>query len=273
MGTKSRETLFGSTIRASAEKAAEARREADVLACQAWNYRMLGYKGPAQPSPTLGDALNAGYGYLEVRCLGCDTHQTVALAIIRRRKCTPIHELERYMRSRTALRSGAIRTSGVTSWRCDRLRSARWSRRQFGGRAKDDLMRMKPIIISAAICLPLFAFLARRSMWLDVYGAYAPETYAAVVRIAPVGTPISEATSNMQWRGFKCTPRRNQPYAGDNVQDPRKGQVYFPASDFVGCRASRWLPDLFPKWWGVIFAYGSDGAVSNIAVAVNWDTL
>ena len=49
------------------------RREADRLACVAWNYRMLGYRGPAQPSPTLGDALNAGYGYLEVRCLGCDT--------------------------------------------------------------------------------------------------------------------------------------------------------------------------------------------------------
>ena len=33
MGTKSRETLYGSTIRASAEKAKVARRHADVLAC------------------------------------------------------------------------------------------------------------------------------------------------------------------------------------------------------------------------------------------------
>ena len=57
---------------------------------------MLGYKGPAQPSPALGDALNAGYIYLEVRCQGCDAHQTVALDIIRRP--TPIHEIERYMR-------------------------------------------------------------------------------------------------------------------------------------------------------------------------------
>jgi hypothetical protein len=31
---------------------------------------MLGYKGSAQPLAALGDALNAGYGYLEVRCLG-----------------------------------------------------------------------------------------------------------------------------------------------------------------------------------------------------------
>jgi ribosomal protein S27E len=47
---------------------------------------------------SLGDALNARYLYLEVRCLGCDTHQTVALTIVRRPKTTPIHELERYIR-------------------------------------------------------------------------------------------------------------------------------------------------------------------------------
>ncbi|MDB5616605.1 hypothetical protein [Tardiphaga sp.] len=98
MGTKARETLFGPTIRASAERANIARRHADVLACEAWNYRMLGYRGPAQPSPTIGDALNAGFGYLEVRCHGCDTHQTVALDIIRRPKETPVYDLERYMR-------------------------------------------------------------------------------------------------------------------------------------------------------------------------------
>ena len=61
MGTKSHETMFGPSIRASAEKAAAARKEAECLACEAWNKRMLGYRGPAQPSPTLGDALNAGY--------------------------------------------------------------------------------------------------------------------------------------------------------------------------------------------------------------------
>jgi hypothetical protein len=100
MGTKSRETLYGGSIGASAERAREARKAADKLACDAWNQRMLGYKGPAQPSPTLGDALNAGFLHLEVRCLGCDTHQTVTLDIVRRPKSTPIHELERYMRCR-----------------------------------------------------------------------------------------------------------------------------------------------------------------------------
>jgi hypothetical protein len=79
MGTTSRESIYGSSIRASAERAKDARKEADRLAC-------------------LSDALNAGYLYLEVRCLGCDTLQTVALDIVRRPKSTPIHELERYMR-------------------------------------------------------------------------------------------------------------------------------------------------------------------------------
>src|SRR5262245_413403 len=104
MGTKSRETIYGASVRAAAERAAEARREADRLAVEAWNKRMLGFQGPAQPSPTLGDAINAGCSYLEVRCLGCDTHQTVALDIVRRAKVTPINELERYMRCTNARR-------------------------------------------------------------------------------------------------------------------------------------------------------------------------
>src|ERR1700722_18122952 len=97
MSTKSRQSLYGTSIRMSAERAKQALKEADRLACEAWNMRMLGYKGPAQPSPTIGDALNAGYGYLEVRRLGCGTHQNDPLANIRRQKAIPIHELERYM--------------------------------------------------------------------------------------------------------------------------------------------------------------------------------
>jgi hypothetical protein len=36
MGTKSRESMFGPSIRASAERAAAARKEADRPACEAW---------------------------------------------------------------------------------------------------------------------------------------------------------------------------------------------------------------------------------------------
>src|SRR6187200_1065042 len=81
MGTKSRESIYGASIRAAAQDAVRARKAADRLACEAWNKRMLGFQGPAQPSPAFGDAINAGFGYLEVKCLGCNTHQTVALDI------------------------------------------------------------------------------------------------------------------------------------------------------------------------------------------------
>jgi len=59
MGTKSRESIYGASVRAASEQAAEARKTADRLACEAWNKRMLGFQGPAQPSPALVDALNA----------------------------------------------------------------------------------------------------------------------------------------------------------------------------------------------------------------------
>src|SRR6476646_7195242 len=98
MGTQSLETIYGASIRAAAARAAETRKDADRLACEAWNKRMLGFQGPPRPSPALGGALNAGYRYLEVKCLGCNTHQTVALDIVRRPKTTAVHELERYMR-------------------------------------------------------------------------------------------------------------------------------------------------------------------------------
>jgi hypothetical protein len=74
MSTKSRDSLYGTSIWISAEGAKEARREANGLAGKAWNERMLGFRGPAQPSPLLGDALNSGYRYLAVRRAGCDLH-------------------------------------------------------------------------------------------------------------------------------------------------------------------------------------------------------
>jgi hypothetical protein len=119
MGTKSRDSIYGSSIRASSERAAEARKEADRLACEAWNQRMLGFQGPAQPSPAVGDALNAGFLYLEVKCLGCETHQTVALNIVRRSKATPIYELERYMRCKdcSALRGYSYKRSHLVALR------------------------------------------------------------------------------------------------------------------------------------------------------------
>ena len=96
------------------------------------------YKGPAQPSPTLGDALNAGYGYLEVRCLGCDTHQTVALDVVRRPKTTPIHELERYMRCKdcSQVRGYAYKRSHLVALRLKKISAS--DPPTGGGLGRDD---------------------------------------------------------------------------------------------------------------------------------------
>ena len=135
MGTRSRERIYGASIQAAADQAKAARKQADRLACQAWNMRMLGHQGPAQPSPAIGDALNAGYCYLEVRCLGCDTNQTVALDIVRRPKVTPIHELERYMRCQdcSRLRGYPYKRSHLVALRPTRISAAHPSSTRWPG--------------------------------------------------------------------------------------------------------------------------------------------
>jgi hypothetical protein len=62
--------------------------------------RMEAYGGPARPSPLRGEALNAGFRYLEVTCAGCDTCNTVDLTIVRRPTEMPIWQLKRRMRCR-----------------------------------------------------------------------------------------------------------------------------------------------------------------------------
>jgi hypothetical protein len=98
MGSISKERLWGASLRAANQRAREARLAADIAACEAWNMRLRGYGGPAQPSPLLGEALNAGFRYLEVKCAGCDTYNTVDLTTLRRSKQVPIWQLERRMR-------------------------------------------------------------------------------------------------------------------------------------------------------------------------------
>jgi hypothetical protein len=86
MGTKSREVIWGSQIRgaklsaeSARQRAIEAAREADRAEAYAWSIRMEGYGGPAQPSPTIGQCLNGGLGWLEVECNRCKTRASLPL--------------------------------------------------------------------------------------------------------------------------------------------------------------------------------------------------
>ena len=58
MTTKSRQSLYGASVRAAAQRAKEARKEADRVACEAWNKQMLG-KGVALILPACNtEAMN-----------------------------------------------------------------------------------------------------------------------------------------------------------------------------------------------------------------------
>jgi hypothetical protein len=63
--------------------------------------QMEGYGGPAQPSPTIAQCLNGGYGWLEVECHRQD-RERIPLDAIRRPRDTPIWKLEAALKCRSS---------------------------------------------------------------------------------------------------------------------------------------------------------------------------
>jgi len=62
---------------------------------------MEGYGEPAQPSPTIGQCLNGGLGWLEVECNRCKTRASLPLDAIRRPRDTPLWKLEAALKCRS----------------------------------------------------------------------------------------------------------------------------------------------------------------------------
>src|SRR2546421_3183431 len=101
MSTKSRQTIYGGPImgakiraEGARKRAVQAAREADRAEAEAWSLQMEAYGGPAQPSPTIGQCLNGGLGWLEVECKRCKTRASLPLDAIRRPPNTPVWEIE-----------------------------------------------------------------------------------------------------------------------------------------------------------------------------------
>jgi hypothetical protein len=83
-----------------AERSAELRREgetlireADNLACQSWNEKMWSDGGPIDPSPTIDQAINGGFPWLEIKCSRCLTPRDVDLAALPHVSTTCVHDL------------------------------------------------------------------------------------------------------------------------------------------------------------------------------------
>jgi hypothetical protein len=111
MSTKSRQAIYGGRIigaKIRAQSAREAARkaacEADRAEAEARSIRMEGYGGPAQPSPTIGQCLNGGHGWLEVMCKRCETRASIPLEALRRPRNTPIWRLEAALKCRSCKR-------------------------------------------------------------------------------------------------------------------------------------------------------------------------
>ena len=149
MGTKSRDRLYGTSVRMAAERAAEMRREADTFACDAWNKRMLAFKGPAQPSPTLGDALNAGYVYLESAASAATpirASPSTSCGGPRRRRST---SWSGTCGARTARWCGAMPTSAAIWSRSGGPRLRQAIRRRIGGRGSGEVSPFRTTIRSS----------------------------------------------------------------------------------------------------------------------------
>jgi hypothetical protein len=52
-------------------------QQADRLLCESWNERMWSDGEPIDPSPTIDQAINSGFSWLEIRCSRCKTPSDV----------------------------------------------------------------------------------------------------------------------------------------------------------------------------------------------------
>jgi hypothetical protein len=86
-------------------QAAEARAVADRLECEEWSIRQF-IGGPAEPSPSIAQALNAGRDLLEVRCRRCNHGDYIALADLVLPRERPVHTLAKVLACQPCSRNG-----------------------------------------------------------------------------------------------------------------------------------------------------------------------
>ncbi|MBJ7402415.1 MAG: hypothetical protein JHD07_03605 [Bradyrhizobium sp.] len=73
-------------------------RTADKLLCESWNERMWADGGPIDPSPSVDQAINGAYAWLEIECSRCKARRVVNLATLRHPPTTFVHDLASRLR-------------------------------------------------------------------------------------------------------------------------------------------------------------------------------
>jgi hypothetical protein len=81
-------------------------RTADKLLCESWNERMWADGEPIDPSPTIDQAVNGSYPWLEIECSRCKSRREVDLAALSRPPTTFIHDLAGRLRCSKCNKTG-----------------------------------------------------------------------------------------------------------------------------------------------------------------------
>ncbi|MFK4501944.1 phage FluMu protein Com [Bradyrhizobium japonicum] len=81
-------------------------RQADKLLCESWNEKIWAEGGPIDPSPTVDQAINGGYAWLEIECSRCKTRRDVDLAALRHPPTTFVHDLASRLRCSKCSKAG-----------------------------------------------------------------------------------------------------------------------------------------------------------------------
>lgn len=86
-------------------------QQADKLLCESWNERMWSDGEPIEPSPTIDQAINARFQWLEIRYPRCKTLSDVDLAAMKHVPTTFIHDLASRLRCRKCATAGRRRAA------------------------------------------------------------------------------------------------------------------------------------------------------------------
>ncbi|MET4091031.1 hypothetical protein [Bradyrhizobium sp. S3.5.5] len=81
-------------------------KEADKLLAESWNEKMWADGGPIVPSPTVDQAINGGYSWLQIQCSRCMKDRDVDLAALKHPSTTFTHDLASRLRCRKCAKVG-----------------------------------------------------------------------------------------------------------------------------------------------------------------------
>jgi hypothetical protein len=81
-------------------------RTADKLLCESWNERLWADGGSVDPSPTIDQAINGGYPWLESECSRCKTQRDADIAALSHPPTTFVHDLASRFRCSKCAKAG-----------------------------------------------------------------------------------------------------------------------------------------------------------------------